>query len=188
MGSCDTWKKTYICTSTIPMGTKLGRVGICVRQTPPNKLRDLLITWACDKCKTLYLHFCNTYDHQTWLSGNLWLGSPTFKVTWPCDYVVMWHMQKKYICFSITPMATTLGRVVAYVRKTPPTKVRDLLMTHSHKKCKRLYLHFHNTYGYQTWQSDDLRSGDASQLFTWPFDYVVTWRRKNLITALPQYQ
>ena len=74
------------------------------------KLRDLLITWSRDKCKTLYLHFCNTNDHKTGQSSNLRWGDPTFKVTWRFDYVVTWHTKKTFICVSTTPMAAKLGR------------------------------------------------------------------------------
>ena len=84
-----TWlmKKTCICTSTIPITTKLGRVVTYSRKTPPTKLRDLSITCSCDKCKLLYLDFGNTYDLQTWQSGNLQWRNPKFKVTWTFDYV-----------------------------------------------------------------------------------------------------
>ena len=52
------------------------------------KLHDLFITWSCDKYKTLYLHFCSTYDHKTGQSSNLRCGDPTFKFTRPYDYAV----------------------------------------------------------------------------------------------------
>ena len=38
------------------------------------------------------------------------------------------------------------------------------------------------------WKSGNLRWGDARQLFTGPFDDLVTWQMKNLITAFPQYR
>ena len=47
-------------------------------------------------------------------------------------------MKKTYICISTISMATKLARVVAYVRKTPPTKLRDLLITKSRDKSRKL--------------------------------------------------
>ena len=41
-----------------------------------------------------------------------------------------------------------------------------------------LYLHFCNIYGYQTWQSRNLRWGDPIFKVTWTFDYAVTWQIK----------
>ena len=73
-------KKTYICTSTIHMATKLGRVVNYGGGAPPSMLRNLLITWSRDKYKTLYLHFRNIYDLETWQSGNLRCGDPSFNV------------------------------------------------------------------------------------------------------------
>ena len=148
-----------------------------------------MITWH--KCKTLYLHYRNTYGHQTWQSGTMRWRDPNFRVTWPFDYIDTSQMKKPYIRTSTILMATKLGRVVTYGRRTPPSKSRDLLIIGSRDKWKKLiylYLQFHNTYGYQTWQSGNLRWGDAMQLFTWTFDHVVTWQIKNLITVFPQYQ
>ena len=39
------------------------------------KLHDLFITWSCDKYKTLYLHFCSTYDHKTGQSITCGVGT-----------------------------------------------------------------------------------------------------------------
>ena len=35
-----------------------------------------------EKQKILYLHFRNTYDHQTWQRGIFVLGDPTYTVMW----------------------------------------------------------------------------------------------------------
>ena len=53
-----TWKtkKTYICTSTIHMAAKLGRVVIYGWKTLPTKSCDLLITWSRDKWKETYTY------------------------------------------------------------------------------------------------------------------------------------
>ena len=58
------------------------------------------------------------------------------------------------------PMATKLSRVVTYGGGTPTSKLCNLLNTWSRDKCKTLYLHFHNIYGHQTWQSGNLQSED----------------------------
>ena len=73
-----TWEiqKTYICISTIPMVTKLGRAVTCGGRTSPSKSSDLLITWSRDKFKKFILHFRNTYGYQTCQSGNLRLKDP----------------------------------------------------------------------------------------------------------------
>ena len=36
----------------------------------------------------MYLHFHNTYIHQTWHGGDLPPGLPTNKVAWPFDHIV----------------------------------------------------------------------------------------------------
>ena len=128
------FKKTDICSSTASMATKAGRVVTYGQKTPPTKLRDLLITWSRGKCKTLHLHFNNTYDHQTWQSDNLWWRDPNFKFTWSFHYVDTGQMRKTYICISTIYMASKLGRVATYGWKTPPTKSRDILITQSRDK------------------------------------------------------
>ena len=45
--------KPYICTSAIPMVTKLDRVITCRGRTPTSKSRDLLIMELCDTRKKL---------------------------------------------------------------------------------------------------------------------------------------
>ena len=180
-----TWqmkKASTVCNSTIPMATKLDRVVTYNQETPPTKLRDLLITWSRDKCKTLYLHHRNTHGHQTWQSGNMRWRDPNFKVTWPFDYIDTSQMKKPYICTSTILMATKLGRVVTYGRRTPPSKSCDLLIIGSRDKWKKLiylYLQFHNTYGYQTWQSGNLRWGAPCN---YSHDLLIMWSRDKLKT------
>ena len=90
-----TWqiKKAYICTSTIPKATKLGRVVTYGWKIPPTKSCDLLITWSSDKWKILQLRF-----HKTclpiWQSINLRLEEPTNQVMWSFDHVVTWKIKK----------------------------------------------------------------------------------------------
>ena len=116
------------------------------RGTASTKSPDILITWSFYKCKTLYLDFRNTYDHQTWQSSNLQWGEPTLQSHVIFGYAVTWQIQKT----STIPMAK-LGRVVTYGWDTPPSKSRDILLMWSTDKCKTLYLPFCNTYGYLTW-------------------------------------
>ena len=116
----------------------LTKGGDIVWVTASTKLSDLLITWSRDKCKTLYLHFCNIYGHQIWQSGNLWLEGTHLQ-----SYVTFWlcgqaQMKKTYIWTSTIPMGTKLGRVVTYGQKIPHTKLHDLLITWSRDKYKTL--------------------------------------------------
>ena len=130
----------------------LTKGGDIVWVTASTKLSDFLITWSPDKCKPLYLPFCNTYGHQAWQTRNLRWGDPTFKVRGPFIYVVTWQMKKTYIYISTIPMTIKLGRVVTYGQKTPHTKSRHHTPhTKSRRdKCKTLYLHFGNIDGHQT--------------------------------------
>ena len=135
-----TWhiQKTYIYSSAIPMTTKFGRLVTCSGRNPPSKSRDLLITWSRDKLKHLYMHFHNTYGHQTWQGDNLPLENPTYLVRWPFDNVATWQIQEIYICSSAILMATKIGRVVACGGGTPTSKSRALLITWSREKFKKL--------------------------------------------------
>ena len=135
----------YILKLKLALGLKVLHLTYKVWVTPSTKLRDLLITWARDKCRALYLPFHNTYDHQTWQSSYLRWENPTFKITWPFDYMVTWQMKKTYIFTSTISMATKLGRVVTCSWKIPSTKSYDLLITRSRDKWKILQLSFHNT-------------------------------------------
>ena len=90
-----------------------------------------------------------------------------------------WHWDRKYYIF-----LTKGGDIVCV---TASTKLRKLLMKWSRDKCKALYLPFRNTYGHQNWQSGNSRWGKPTFNVTWPFDYVVMWQIKKLISALPQY-
>ena len=102
----------------------------------------LVIRWSRDKCKTVYLHFCNIYGHQTWQSSNLRWADPIFKFTWIFDYVATWQMKKTYIYTSTMPIATKLGRVVAYIGGTSSNTSRNLLISCSREKWKNLILAF----------------------------------------------
>ena len=105
-----THEKTYIFNSVIPMVTKLGRAVTYCWETPPTKLHGLLIMWSCDKCKTLYLHFRNTFDHQTWLSRNLVVVGPQLQshvMFWLCGHwqlqtFLIFFLQKDFTCTKST--------------------------------------------------------------------------------------
>ena len=127
------------------------------RRRASTKSRDLLMVWSRDKCKTLYLDFCNAYGYLTWKNYNLRWGDPNLKVTWPFDHVVNWQMKKSYICTSAASMSTKLGRVVTYGQKTPSTKSGDFLITWSCGKWKKLISALPRYLWQQTWQSGNLR-------------------------------
>ena len=135
-----TWQiqKTCICTSAIPMAVKLGRAVTFCWKNRHTCSSDLLTTWSRDKCKTLYLHFCNIYGHQTGQTSNFKWEDPISKVTWTLDYLVTWQMKKTYIYTSAIPMAIKLGRVVICGEGTQHSKPRDLLITWSRDKWKKL--------------------------------------------------
>ena len=53
-------------------------------------------------------------------------------------------------------MTTKLSRVATCGGGTQPSKLRDLLITSSCDKFKKLhYLHLYNTYGHKIWESDN---------------------------------
>ena len=136
-----TWQiqKPYICSSTIPMATKLGWVVTWVGQPHHQSHVIFWLRGHVTNSKNLYLHFRNTYRHQTWQSGNLPSEDPTYLVRWPFDKVVTWKIQKSSIYSSTIPMATKLGRVVSCKGGTLPSKSRDLLIAWSrYKFCKVL--------------------------------------------------
>ena len=114
-------------------------------------------------------------------------GTPTSK---PRDLLIAWSRdkwKKTYICTSTISIATKLCRVVTYVRKTPFTKLLNPLRTLSHDKWKMLWLSFHNNYSLQIWWSRNFRLEDRTCQIMWSFDYVATWKIKNLISELQQH-
>ena len=141
------------------------------------------------KLKALYLPFHNTYGHQTWQSSNLRWGDPAFQVTFlTFDYVVMWQIQKPFICTFTIPMAIKLGKVVIYcfVRPYMPRSV-TFWSCGQVTNSKNLYLHFRNTYGYQTWKRSNLRLGTPPSKSR---DLLITWSHgkfEKLISAFAQY-
>ena len=59
------------------MFTKLGRVVTC-RAGPQIQSQVIFLLWGhVTHEKNFYLHFHNTYGHQTWQSGNLRSKDPT---------------------------------------------------------------------------------------------------------------
>ena len=77
------------------------------------------------------------------------------------------------------PMTTKLDRVVSYHQGLPTIKSYDSLITWSWEimwQTKyKLYLHYHNAYGYQTWQDANLPWWDPIHNVTWLFDHVILW-------------
>ena len=59
-------------------------------------------------------------------------------------------------------IATKLCRMQIYLKRIPPIKLFDPLVTglaRSRDRLKPLYLHYHSVYGHQTWQVGDLSCG-----------------------------
>ena len=140
MWSRDKWKKKLYLNFHNTSGHQTWQAVTYSQKTPHNKLNNILMTWSRDKYKTLFLHFCSTYDHKTVQSSNLRWGDPTFKVMWPFNYMVTWKMKKTYIYTYTIPMTTKTGRVVTY-GGSPPTNSHNLLIMWSLEK----QLSFHNT-------------------------------------------
>ena len=74
-------EKIVICTSTAPMTAKLDRMKTLRKRTLPNKSYDLLTSWSCNRCKTLYFHHHNRYDCQTWEGVGIGWEDRNFQVT-----------------------------------------------------------------------------------------------------------
>ena len=88
-----TWqiKKTYICSSIIPMITKFGRLVTC---SGGPHLQFNVTFWLrghVTNSKNLYLQFHNTYGNQTWQGGSLPSEDLTYVVRWPFDQVITWQ-------------------------------------------------------------------------------------------------
>ena len=130
-----TWKiqKTYICSSAIPMATKLGRVRTCSWGTPPLKSRDLLIKWSRGKFKKLISSLSQyptigrvvTYRRKTHIHSQV--------IFWVHGHVTN---LKTYICSLAIPMATKLGREGTCGWGSPPSKSCIVLIMWSRDKFK----------------------------------------------------
>ena len=88
-----------------------------------------------------------------------------YMVTGPFDYMVTWQIQKTYICSSAIPMAIKLDRVVTCSGQMPPSKSRDLFITWSRGKFKKLI----SALPQYLWPPNFFK-------ITWTFDDVVTWQ------------
>ena len=59
---------------------------------------DVLSKQLCEVINILYLHFQNTYRHQTGQDGDLLWEAPIFKDKWAFGYVTnVWSGKKKVI-------------------------------------------------------------------------------------------
>ena len=70
-------------------------------------------------------------------------------------------------------MATKLGRVGTYLEGLLPIKSYDSELHGFSKSCDKLrtlYCDYRNVYEHQTWQGDDIQSGDVGS-----FNVVVLW-------------
>ena len=123
--------------------------------TPPTKSHSLLTIWSREKWKTLNLHFCNTYDHQTFATL-WWLGMWKFYPPWGLSI----------------PPTKSRGLLIL------PKKLPVISTTWSRGRLKTLYLYFHNTFDHRTSQSGELGWKDPIHLVAWSFGSQVTWQIK----------
>ena len=77
-------------------------------------------------------------------------------ITWYCE--VIWQIEC-YISTCRRPHNTKLRKVLFYLRKSHPwshvnLSPRDQIRDHA-TNWRNIYLHFHKTYGYYTWQISD---------------------------------
>ena len=85
---------------------------------------------------------------------------------------------KLYISNTIVPMATKLDRMVTYHEELPPIKLHERLIKWYCEitwQTKKLYLYYHNTYGYQTWQPGDIPWKTPTLKGAWSLNHVVLW-------------
>ena len=88
---------------------------------------------SCFKLKT-YLHYQKAYGHQTWECGDLPWETLIDKVTWTFHRVVLPDHATYYkhnISATAMPMATKLGKVVAYNKELLIIKLHDPCITWS---------------------------------------------------------
>ena len=89
---------------------------------------------ALQPLKTLYHHYHNAYDHQTYQGGGLPWGAPTHKVTWSFGHVssdIMW--QTKNISVAKVPIANKPSRMVTCLEGPLSIKLVDPLLTWSYE-------------------------------------------------------
>ena len=68
--------------------------------------------------------------------------TPTCKLIWPFDHVVIWGRvanKKRYIYTSKIPMAPTLSKVAIHCKEPQPTESYDTLITSSDGKWKKRF-------------------------------------------------
>ena len=122
----------------------------------------------------------NTHEKVFWTHG-----IPTRKNFKPTK--ARWHrgtrptrptmtQDPRNLAHSTEPMATKLGRIVAYLKGLLPKITQPfglVVFARSRDKLKPLYLHYYSAYDHQTWQGCDLPSGTPIFIVTWHFNYVV---------------
>ena len=79
--------------------------------------------WSRDKLKTLFLHYCNAFGHQTYQGGESPQEVPNQKLAWLCEKLNTLHSLCK------GPMDKKLGEVLTYREKLPPLKPHDPFIT-----------------------------------------------------------
>ena len=90
-------------------------------------------------------------------------------------------------------MVNKLDRVVTSYEVLLPIKSHPLCSRGLPKQgdiLKQLYLHYHNAYGHQLWQTGDLPWGLPNHRAAWPFKITlsceITWQIKTVISSLSQ--
>ena len=86
--------------------------------------------------KTVYLHYHNTYGHQTCQSGDLPWVALIFKITWPFHHVVLRDRVTNWNHFNYTTrvvMATKISSMVTYLNGLLPIRSHDCFIAWSHK-------------------------------------------------------
>ena len=110
-------------------------------------------------------------------------------ITWSCE--ITWQT-KTTISTLRVPMATKLGRMVAYLDGLLSIKSHNLWshgFVRSRDKLKSFYLQYYSVYGHQTWQAGNLPRWDTAHNVTWLFhhvvlwDHVTTWKHISTITV-----
>ena len=80
-----------------------------------------------------------------------------------------------YISTWTRSLARKYGKVETFRDWLPPINSHKLLNMWSRNKSRTLYLHYHNAYGLQTYQDDELPWGELPYKITWFISDVILW-------------
>ena len=152
--------KNCISTTTMLMAIKLGSMMTYFEWLLPIKSHNHIIIWSC---KITWQTKISPVRQCLWLpilaGWDIQWGVSFHKVTRSFDHVALnGHVNYFSCCITTTtrPMDTKRSKVGIFYKKLRPIKLHNTLNTwhvRSHDKSKLFYLHYHNTYSDQTWQS-----------------------------------